>query len=178
MSALEIVLNILSMLLVEISISMIISHFYPKFKKKEVESEEKASQLKYVKIDPTFKNIFVVLAIISNLVGIVIFAFPRLISDILQFNYVATIIVWWLPLIFDNFILYSFFTEARYNDEGIFVKKAFSKEKFYKYDEILRYRETGNLKVKTTKGSFVLINAMAGTNSLRNILKSRKQDKK
>lgn len=175
MTALEIVLNILSMVLIEISVSMIITHFYPKFKKKEIELEEKASQLGHVKMYQTFKLIFVVLAIISNLVGIVIFSFPSLIINILGFNYLATIIVWWLPLIFNNAILVLLFTEAKYNDEGIFVKKVFSKEKFYKYEEILSYSETGNLKVKTKKGSFVLLNAMAGTNKLREILKAKKQ---
>ncbi len=176
MTTLEIVLNVLSMVFIEISVSMIITHLYPKFKKKEIDLEENASQLKHVKMDKMFKSIFVVLAILSNIIGIVIFAFPSIIIAILGFNYLITIIVWWLPLIFSNAILYLLFTEAKYNDKGIFVKKVFSKEKFYKYDDILSYSETGNLKVKTTKGSFVLLNAMAGTNSLRKILKSKRQN--
>lgn len=127
-------------------------------------------------MDKTFKLIFVVLAILSNIIGIVILAFPSIIIDILGFNYLITIIVWWLPLIFNNAILYLLFTEAKYNDKGIFVNKVFSNEKFYKYDDILSYCETGNLKVKTRNGSFVLLNAMAGTNSLRKILKSKRQN--
>ena len=64
-------------------------------------------------------------------------------------------------------------TKATYNDKEIIVKKALSKSKIYKYEDIISYSESGNLRVKTKTGNFTLLNAMSGTNTLRQILKSK-----
>ncbi|MBR1984607.1 MAG: hypothetical protein IKA31_02600, partial [Clostridia bacterium] len=110
MTALEIILNILSMILIELSATMIIKHLYPKFKKFEKETEEEAKQYRYVEMNKTIINAFIIMAIITNLIGIIIFIFPNLITNILGFNYTATIILWWLPILFDNVILYFMLT--------------------------------------------------------------------
>ncbi|MBQ9145627.1 MAG: hypothetical protein IJX70_04110 [Clostridia bacterium] len=173
MTALEIILNILSMILIALSATMIINHLYPKFKKLEKETEEEAKQYRYVEMNKTIKNAFIIMAIITNLIGIIIFIFPNLITNILGFNYTATIIVWWLPVLFDNVILYFMLTKATYNDKEIIVKKALSKSKIYKYEDIISYSESRNLRVKTKTGNFTLLNAMSGTNTLRQIIKSK-----
>lgn len=161
------------MVLVEIFISLIIAHFYPKFKKYEIGQEDEASRLGYVKLDKKLKRMFIVLCTIFDIMSIVVFACPKLVRDFLGLNYLATVIILFLLLTFDNLVIALLFTEASYNEEGIFVKKVFSKEKFYKYSEILSFTEIGNLKVKTQKGSFVLFNTMSGTDSLRKYLKSK-----
>ena len=49
----------------------------------------------------------------------------------------------------------------------------FSKHRTYKFDEIIKYSLTGNLVVRTKDGKFTLLNAMAGTNTLREIIKEK-----
>lgn len=112
MSTLEIILNIIGAILIELSINLLGSHLYNTFKTKESKTINVGKLLN-----------FFVLAMICNLVGIVIFTFPKLITEYLEFNYVATIIIWWIPLIFDDIVLYFLSIKVNYNDEEIITKK-------------------------------------------------------
>lgn len=173
MSVLEICLNIISLVLIEILGQMIITYLIPKVRKMEKEDEEAAQNLRCVKMNKNIITIFIILCGFTALIGVLIFIFPNLITKLLGFNYIATIILWWVPLLFDILILYFMLIEASYNDEAIIVKKPFSKQRIYKFDEITKYSLTGNLVVRTKDGKFTLLNAMAGTNTLREILKEK-----
>lgn len=170
MSPLEIALNIITQLLVIVSATLVTSHLLPKWKKKEAEGEANAQRERTVKIDKRLGRTFIWLAIFVDLIGIFIVAFPNVITNIFEFNYVATIIIWWIPVTFDNVMLYFIMTEAKYDDTKIIVKKAFAKEKTYLVCDIIYFSRKGNLKIKTKTGSFVLFNALYGTASLRSFL--------
>ena len=172
MSVTEIISNIFSMLLVGFSSTIISKYYFSKIKKIESNYEELAKINKTVKIDKIFLRVFVVMAIFANIIGIIIFALPNFVANVLGFNYLVTIIIWWLPLMFNNIILIFMFTEASYNNEQIIVKTVF-KTKIYKLDEIIYFSKSGNLKVKTTRGNFLLFNAMYGTLHLREFLLSK-----
>lgn len=105
MTTVEIIINIFSMVLVEVFISIIIAHFYPKFKKREIEQEDKASRLGYVKLDKKLKRMFMVLCTIFDIMSIVVFACPKLVKDFLGLNYLATVIILFLLLTFDNVVI-------------------------------------------------------------------------
>ena len=62
------------------------------------------------------------------------------------------------------------FTKATYDDEKIIFKKIFRKPKAYYFSDITSFTKTGNLKVVTKNGSFMLFNALSGTNSLRQLI--------
>ena len=170
MSPLEIALNIITQVLVILSATLITTSLLPKWKKKEAEGETYAQREKTVKIDKKLGRTFIWLAIFLDLVGIFIFAFPNVITNFFEFNYVATIITWWIPITFDNVMLYFMMTEAKYDDTKIIVKKALAKEKTYLICDIINFSKNGNLKVKTKTGSFVLLNVLYGTASLRSFL--------
>ena len=170
MTPLKIALRIITQILVTISVTLIIRHMLPKWKKRETEGESKAQKERIVKFDRRLGRIFLSLVIFLDLIGIFIIAFPKVITDFLEFNYVATIIIWWIPISFDNIALHFIMTEAKYDDTKIVIKKAFLKEKTYLICDILDFSKKGNLKVKTKTGNFVLYNAFYGTASLRSFL--------
>ncbi len=176
MKPIEILLNIVSMSLAAFSAQMVVRYLYPKFKKEELEDEEKAKQLRYVRLNNKTVGVFIALIIFVDSIGIIIFACPNLITNVFRFPYIKAIVFWWIPLLFDNVVLYFMFTQAIYNDKEIHVKKVLSKPKVYKFSEIISFTEIGNLRVKTKKGSFMLFNAMAGTKTLREIIKTKVKD--
>lgn len=173
MTNLELILNILSTILIEIFVQMIIAYLYPKFKKKENEDEELAKSFKYVKMNNNVVFIFIILCIFTSLIGLIIFILPSFIINVLKLNYIATILIWWIPLIFNDITLYFMLTKVKYNEEEIIVKKPLSKQKVYKFNEIIKYSNNGNLKIKTKNGNFILFKAMSGTNSLRKTIKEK-----
>lgn len=75
-------------------------------------------------------------------------------------------------LIIDHFyrVLFVFFSIATYDDEKITIKKLFSKAKGYYFADIISFTKTGNLKVVTKNGKFMLFNALSGTKSLRQLI--------
>lgn len=170
MSPWEISLSIITELLIIFSVTLVINHLLPKWKKKEADGEANARREKTVKLDKKLRRTFIWLSIVVDLVGIFIVAFPYVIVNIFEFNYVATIIIWWVPVIFDNVILYFVMTEAKYDDTKIIVKKAFAKEKTFLICDIVYFSRKGHLKVKTKTGNFVLFYALYGTASLRSFL--------
>lgn len=115
------------------------------------------------------------LLIFTNIIGILIIALPKVIIEYLKFNYVATLCVWWIPIILDDVVFYFMCTTVKYDDDKITVKKLFHKPKEYYYGDIISYTKSGNLKVITKNGSFTLFNAFAGTNSLREIIAKKKE---
>lgn len=173
MSVLEFILNLISMFLAELLGNLIPAHFVPIFKKREQKNEELAKKYNYVKMDKKIISIFKIYSVFAIVIAIIIFAFPKFIKNTLGFNYIATIILWWMPLIFNTIILYLMLIEVKYDDEHIIVKKPLLKPKIYKFSEITDFSKTGNLKVKTLKGNFILFKAMAGTQTLREILTSK-----
>lgn len=171
----EIALRVLSGILVSVSISIIvelivIKKLYPKLKKREDDTEQKAKTTKTVKLDKRLSIIFISLLVFVNIIGVLIIALPKVITEYLEFNYIATVCVWWVFVIFEDVFCYFIFMQAAYDDEKIIVKKLFFKPKEYYYSDITYYSKKGNLRVKTPKGSFVLFNALAGTQSLRGVI--------
>lgn len=169
----EIALRVISAFLVSISTSIIVDILYPIFLKREKANEEKAKSEKSVYVSKKFATGFIVLLIFINIIGIIIIALPKFISEYLEFNYIATICIWWIMIIFDDIVMYFIFTKVTYDEEKIIVKKLFQKPKVYYYSDITSFTKTGNLKVVTTKGKFLLFNALSGTNSLRQILTNK-----
>ncbi len=170
MSTLEIFLNVIGSAIMGYFISLLGSKLTPKFKAKAIKAEEIAKNDKIVKADKFFLSFFLYPGILCNLIGVIIIAFPKLIKEVFEFNYIATIIVWWIPMIFNNVIFYFLFTEVRYNDEEIIVKKPLRKVRKYKIDEIISFTKKRNLIIKTTQGKIFLFRALSGTESLREFL--------
>lgn len=166
----EIALRVISAFLVGLSTSILGSILYPILLKREKVNEEKAKSEKIVSISKKLAIALVTLLIFLNIIGILIIALPNVIVEFFEFNYIATICIWWIPIIFDDVVAYIIFTKATYDDEKITVKKLFHKPKVYYFSDIVSYTKTGNLKVVTIKGKFTLFNALAGTNSLRQLI--------
>lgn len=169
----EIALRVISALLVTLSISILGDILYPKFLKREKTNEDKAKAERKVYINNKLSAVFIALLIFCNIVGILIIALPNVVTEILKFNYVTTICVWWIPIIFDSIVVYIMFTKATYDDEKITIKKLFSKPKVYYFSDIISYTKTGNLKVVTKNGNFLLFNALSGTDSLRQVIEEK-----
>ena len=167
----EIVLRVITGVLVSISTSVICGILYPVFLKREKANEKKAKSENRVYFSKKLAAVLISIMIFINIVGILIIALPDVITEIMEFNYIATICIWWVPVIFiDIFYPLILSTNAIYDDERITVRKLFRKPKVYYYSDITFYTKTGNLKVVTTKGSFTLFNMFAGTNSLRQLI--------
>ena len=171
---LEVYTRIISTLLAGTISFFVVRALYPKFKKKEIDDEEKACQYKHVQINKFLGRFFLATSIFMLIVGFVILIFPSLIIEILEFNYLTTALVWWISTIFVNACTFLMLTKAQYNDEEIIVTKFLLKSKTYKFDEIISYSKEGNLRVKTKNGRFTLFRAMSGTESLRNEIKKKK----
>ncbi len=167
----EIALRVITAFLVGISTSIVVSVLYPIFLKREKANEEKAKSENRVYFSKKMTAFFISILILINITGILIVALPDVITEIMGFNYIATICVWWIPVILMD-IYYSLilYTHAIYDDEKIIVKKIFRKQKTYYFSDIISYTKTGNLKVVTTTGKFTLFNIYAGTNSLRQLI--------
>lgn len=163
----EIVLRIITAVIISVFVAEMIDLLLPKFRKRETLNEQQAALEKKVKLSRGLFITFLTLLIFVNAIGILIVALPKIITEYMGFNYIVTILIWWIPLVFDDIIGYFLFTQAVYNDEKIVVKKLFSKPKTYYFSEIVSFSQTGNLKVKTSSGSFMLFNVLAGTSSLR-----------
>ncbi len=167
----EIALRVISAFLVSASTSVICGILYPIFLKREKTNEEKAKSENSVHFSKKLASLFISIMIFINIIGTLIIAFPNVITEIMKFNYVATICIWWILVIFVD-ILYPqiIFTTATYDEEKIIIKKVFRKPKTYYFSEILSFTKTGNLKVVTTKGKFTLLNMLSGTNSLKQLI--------
>ncbi len=170
----EIVLRVITSFIASISASIVCAILTPIFLKREKANEEKAKSEKSVYVSKKFAIVFIALLIFINVIGVLIVALPNVITEYLEFNYVTTICVWWIPMIFDDVVMLLLFTKATYDDEKITVKKPFCKPKVYYYSDIISFTMTGNLKVVTTKGKFMLFNMLAGTNSLRQLIAKKK----
>lgn len=166
----EISLRIITSFLISISASILAEILYPIFLKKEKENEEKAKEEHSVHFSKKLARVYIGMLIFLNIIGILIIALPKVITEFLEFNYVATICVWWIPIIFDDVVACIFSTKATYDDEKIVVKKLFRKPKVYYYSDIISFTKTRNLKVETTKGKFLLFNSLSGTDSLRKVI--------
>lgn len=170
----EIAFRVITGFMVSVFAAMIVDLLLPKLKKSEAENERIAKSKKYVKLSKKFFAVFLALLSFVNIVGVLIIALPDVVTDYLRFNYTVTILVWWIPLIFSDAMGYFLFTKAMYDDEKIVVKKLFFKPKAYYYDDITDFSQSGNLRVVTSKGKFVLFNAFAGTSSLREFIKQKR----
>ncbi|MDE6585984.1 MAG: hypothetical protein K2K80_04830, partial [Clostridia bacterium] len=158
------------------SIPIVSSALFPIFLKREIANEKIAKEEKSVKIDKKFFTVFLSLMIFLNLIGVLIIALPDFVTEYLEFNYIATICVWWIPIIFDDVVFCLMCTKATYDDEKMIIKKLFRKPKVYYYSDIISFSKTGNLKVTTTKGNFTLFNAFAGTGSLREFIAVKREN--
>ena len=108
----RIVSHIITSILLTFSIALVVNHLMPKWKKKWENAESNAKNEKTVKIGKRFKRLMLTLAIFLDLVGIFIVAFPKIITNFFGFNYLVTILVWWIPITFDNIFLFLLLTEA------------------------------------------------------------------
>lgn len=169
----QIVIRVLTWLLIDLTIAILMDYWIPKIRAKENRAEEIAQSNRVVKLSKNIRIAFIVLSIFVDVVGVVIAAFPKLITEFYQFDYTVTVVVWYVPLIFDNVMLYFMLTEVKYDDNVIVVKRPLTKTKTYKVDDIVSITHTGNLKVKTKQGSFTLFKALSGTESLRSFLITR-----
>lgn len=171
----EVALRVVTGFMVSIFAAMIGDLLLPKLRKSEIEKERIAKSKRFVKLSKGLFAVFLTLLSVVNLVGVLIIALPDVVTVYLRFNYTATILVWWIPLIFNDAAGYFLFTQATYDDEKIVVKKLFSKPKAYCYDDITEFSPSGNLRVVTSKGRFVLFNAFAGTSSLREFIEQKRR---
>lgn len=178
----ELTVRVITGVLIALIIPILISLVYPKLenfaKKREAdiqkgvkEREDAAKEEKSVAIDKKLKAFLLPLLIFVNLVGVLLVALPKFVTEYLEFNYVATLCVWWIPILFDDAVFcFMFLTKATYDDEKITVKKPFLKPAVYYFADITSFTKTGNLKVATTKGNFTLFNFFVGTQSLREFI--------
>lgn len=143
------------------------------FAKKEKLNEEEAGKKHIVKMSKGLTAAFVSCLVIIHITEIVIIVGKPIITDICGFDYITTLIVWTVAVALDDILVYYMFTKATYDDEKIVVMKPLQKAKTYYFDDIESYSLTGNLEVNTTKGSFVLYNSFAGTETLRGVIIDR-----
>ena len=166
----NIFLYIVSIIFLELSINIIINRLTPFFSKKAKQNEIIAGEIGLVKADKMTYGMFFFPTIIVNIAGLIILIFPKLVTDILGFNFIATIIIWWTAMIFDNIILYFLSITAIYNGIEILVKMPFVKPISFKINEIIYFSKTRNLTIKTKDKKIILLRVLSGTDSLRNYL--------
>lgn len=166
----EVFYIIVTSVLIGFSCSVLIGEAVSNFRRKEVIDEIKANASKTVQLNGPLKLLFIVLLIIVNIFGVLATAFPDFITQKMEMNYVAGIVIWWSAIIFDNVIVILLLTKATYDEEKIVVSKIFRKPKTFYIKDIIYFSQTGNLRIKTSYGSFILFNSFAGTNNLRSFL--------
>lgn len=172
----EIAFRVLSSLFIVATTSILGDILYLKFSEKEKKSEEEAKLKRTVKLDKRISIAFIALLIFVNIVGILIVALPKVVTEYLGFNYVVTLCVWWIPVIFSGVVCGLASVQATYDEEKITVKRLFAKPKEYFYRDITYYSKIGNLKVVTANGSFTLFNALSGAKSLREFIQKKLED--
>lgn len=172
----EIALRIIGGLIIAFACSIMLDWLMPKFKRKEQADEATARQNKTVKLGKELSELFIIVVPMVNIVEIIIVAAPILITRYMGMNYIAVVSVWSAMTLFNDIMMFFLFTKATYDDEKITVKKVFRKAKEYYYSDIIYFSPVANLRVKTTKGSFILFNAFAGTASLRAVLFEKCKD--
>lgn len=139
------------------------------FARKEKENEKEAGEKRTVKMSKGLTAAFIVCLIIIHIAEVLILVCKSFITRELG-NYWAVLTIWTAAVALDDVFVYALFTKAYYDDEKIVVLKPLQKAKTYYFDEIESYTFSGNLKVKTANGSFTLLNALSGTDTLRGII--------
>lgn len=172
----EIALRIIGGLIITFTCSIMLDWLIPKFKRKEQVDEATAGKNKTVKLSKELTELFAVSIPLLNIVAIIIVAAPVLITEYMGMNYIVVLCVWGAMTLFNDIMMFFLFTKATYDEEKIIVKKVFRKAKDYYYSDITYFSPVANLRVKTTKGSFILFNAFAGTASLRAVLFEKCKD--
>ena len=125
------------------------------------------------KLSKGFTAAFTVMLVIINLAEIfIIFAKP-IFKAYLTMDYFIALSIWSVLTVLDDVMMFVAFTKAYYDDEKIVIKRPLLKSKIYYFDDITFCTIQGNLKVKTVKGSFLLLRVFAGTETLRGIIMSK-----
>lgn len=174
-----IAIRVITFFVIDIAIALLFDRLVPIWRKKERELEIENGAKQVVKTEwkkMSGMSLMLICAVIANLTAIVLIAIPDLLSKWLGFDVTLIAIIWWIVLVFDDIILYFLCVTATYDDETITVKKPFFKAKTYRFDDVIGYSPTGNLRIKTKTGSFTLFNAMSGTQALRSFLVRREID--
>ena len=169
----DILVQIVTMLILSIMCEMIIAKLLPSFKQKEQEYNQSASINKTVGLNRQIFLIFLVMAIFVFVVGVLILAIPA-ISKLLNINYIALIIVWWIPLIFDIFMFILMSVKIKYNEEDFVYTNAFGIKKNIKYNQITNIEIKANkIIVFTQQGKIRLLNAFSGVQEFLNFVKQK-----
>ena len=159
MKVLEIVVFILDALSLTIS-SVVISRIVSKMGKIEAigmeEDEKKALNECQVRIYKPTGIIFALLLIFVTLVGVALIAFPA-ICEIIGFNRVLTIILWWIPVIFNLAFCMFLYGRIEYDSQGFTYINALGFKRAYLYSDVQKIVDHGNIRVITKDNKKILL---------------------
>ena len=149
-----------------------------RLQKKDEENEQKATIAQTVQFSKLFRAGYLIGTIVINLalVAFVVLMFHFNIIESEQTIIILAVVIG-AASVFFNVTTVLFSVKAEYDDEKIIVKRAFRKTKEFYYKDILHYTSSGNLKVQTSQGNFLLFYACEGINALRAVIseKTKKQ---
>lgn len=109
------------------------------FARKERKNEETAEKTRTVKLSKGLTAAFIICIVIINAAEIIILAWKSLITDVFEFDYLITVIIWSVVTALDDIFVYFMFTKACYDDEKIVIFKPLQKAKTYYFDDIESY---------------------------------------
>ena len=155
------IILMLTWLLIDHLVEIVVAQIIPKVRKKTRLDNLKARESKTVAMNFEMRTFFLVSCLFITLIGVLLIVFPQ-ISAFCKFDYVVTLLVWWLPVIFDLIVLSFVMISIQYDEDGFTYRNAFGLKRRFRYQEIEKIVEVRNTVIVTKRKRIVLFNAMSG----------------
>ena len=119
------------------------------------------------------KTIFTVLIAYLTIHGLLLIMFPQ-ICDFLGWNYKITLLVFWIPLIFNMIVISSMWMKIEYGEAGFEHTNAFGLTRVFQYDEVIEIIDKGrNVRIITARKNILLFNSFSGVRSFAAYIKEK-----
>jgi hypothetical protein len=128
-------LQLLTTLLISVTIEIIVVKNLPKWQKTEHEECQRAKQQHEVYFPKMLTNYGVFLASVLSAIGILLVLFPQICESV-GFDYQTTLIIVWVPIILGLVVYSCFFVKIKYNEEAFEYTNAFGYRKTFRYEDI------------------------------------------
>ncbi|MBP5349364.1 MAG: hypothetical protein J6Z13_03300 [Clostridia bacterium] len=156
------IILMLTWLLIDLLAEIVVAQIIPKVRRKTRLDNLKARESKTVAMNFEMRTFFLVSCLFVTLIGVLLIVFPQ-ISAFCKFDYVVTLLVWWLPVIFDLIVLSFMMISIQYDENGFTYRNAFGLKRRFRYQEIEKIVEVRNTVIVTKRKKIVLFNAMSGS---------------
>ncbi len=173
----EILFKVVTAILLSISLEIVLAKLAKDFAEKESKGDKQAIDSSVVCLNKRLSTIFITMSIVLSVVGLALVIFPQ-ICDIIEFDYIVTLSIWWVMLLFDNIILVRLLVRVKYYETFFEYTNAFGYTKRYSYEQVVKIEyKGGNVVVYLKDTNITLFNAFSGLNKFVDILNKNSNKK-